>query len=131
MENQHKILTLTRLGLTSNQAKVYLALFRSGLSNAKGISENSGVARSDVYRVMAALEKLGLVEKIISQPCKFRAISIHDAFDILMERRKKVTSELQATTREIIDKLKDNNARTALEKDETQFSLFSEIPHTS
>jgi sugar-specific transcriptional regulator TrmB len=126
MENQHKNLTLTRLGLTSNQAKVYLALFRSGLSNAKGISKNSGVARSDVYRVMASLEKLGLVEKIISVPCKFRAISIQDAFAILMERRKKVTSELHVTTREILKQFKSNNARTALKEDETQFSLLSE-----
>jgi len=57
-ENQHTTLTLTRLGLTSSQAKAYLALFRSGLSNAKKISKNSGVARPDVYRVMEKLEKL-------------------------------------------------------------------------
>jgi len=126
MENQHKFLTFTRLGLTSNQAKVYLALFRVGLSTAKAISKNSGVARSDVYRVMATLEKLGLVEKIISAPCKFRAISIRDAFAVLMERRKKETSELHATTRGIIDKFKNNNARMALEEDETRFSLFPE-----
>jgi sugar-specific transcriptional regulator TrmB len=115
-----------RLGLTSNEAKVYLALFRSGLSTAKKISKKSGVARPDVYRVMAKLQKVGLVEKIISLPCKFRAISIQDAFAILMERRKKVTSELQATTREIIDKLKNSGTAAALEEDETRFSLFSE-----
>ena len=126
MENQDNLITLTRLGLTSNQTKVYLALFRSGLSTAKTISKYSGVARSDVYRVMATLEKLGLVEKIISAPYKFRAISIHDAFVILMERRKKVTSELQAATREILKKFKNNNARKALEEDETRFSLVSE-----
>jgi sugar-specific transcriptional regulator TrmB len=126
MENQDNILTLTRLGLTANQTKVYLALFRSRLSTAKTISKKSGVARSDVYRVMAQLEKLGLVEKIISAPCKFRAISIHDAFVILIKRRKKVTSELQATTREILEKLENNNARTPLEEDETRFSLVSE-----
>ena len=125
-ENQHTTLTLTRLGLTSSQAKAYLALFRSGLSNAKKISKNSGVARPDVYRVMEELEKLGLVEKIISAPYKFRAISIHDGFAILMERRVKETSELQATTREILDEFKNNNARTALEEDETRFSLFPE-----
>jgi sugar-specific transcriptional regulator TrmB len=126
MENKDNLITLTRLGLTSYQKKVYLTLFRSGLSTAKTISKNSGVARSDVYRVMAQLEKLGLVEKIISAPCKFRAISIRDAFGILMERRKKVTFELQAATREILKKLENNNARKALEEDETRFSLVSE-----
>jgi sugar-specific transcriptional regulator TrmB len=96
------------------------------LSTARTISKKSGVERSETYRIMAALEKLGLVEKIVSAPCKFRAISIHDAFAILMEHRKKVTSELQATTREILEKFKNNNTRTALKEDETRFSLFSE-----
>ena len=125
-ENQFKFLTLTRLGLTSNQAKVYLALFRSGLSTAKTISNKSGVARSDVYRVMASLEKLGLIEEMVSTPCKFRAISMQDAFAILIERRMKETSELQAKAREILEKLKEYNANMALEEDEPRFSLVPE-----
>jgi sugar-specific transcriptional regulator TrmB len=75
---------------------------------------------------MATLEELGLVERIVSAPSMFRAISIHDALSILMERRVRETSELQATTREILKKFKNNNARTALEEDETRFSLVSE-----
>jgi sugar-specific transcriptional regulator TrmB len=126
VESQIKLLTFIRLGLTSNEAKVYLTLFRLGTSTAKTISKHSGVARPDVYRVTKKLQKLGLVEKIISTPHKFRAISIHDAFAILMERRKKATSEVEATTREILNKFKNNNARTVLMENKTRFSLFSE-----
>jgi len=125
VEHQYEVLMLTRLGLNSNQARVYVALFLSGLSTAKTISKNSGVARSDVYRVMATLEKLSLVERVISAPCKFRAISMHDAVSVLMERRMKETSELQAKAREILKKPK-YNAMMALEEDETKFSLVSE-----
>jgi sugar-specific transcriptional regulator TrmB len=101
-------------------------LLRLGLSTVKIISKNSGVARPDVYRVMAELEKLSLVEKIISAPRKFRAISISDAFLVLMERRKKETSDLQAATRDILKKFKNNKARMAPEEDESRFSLVPE-----
>lgn len=75
---------------------------------------------------MATLEELGLVERIVSAPCKFRAISIHDALSILMERRVRETSELQEMIIGMTYKFKNNNARTALKEDETRFSLFSE-----
>jgi sugar-specific transcriptional regulator TrmB len=126
LELQDEVQTLTCLGLTSNEARVYLSLLRLGISTAKAISKNSGVARPEIYQIMAKLEKLGLVERIISAPCKFRAISMQHAFSVLIERRIKVTSELQATTRKILKKFKNNNARTALKEDETQFILMPE-----
>jgi sugar-specific transcriptional regulator TrmB len=117
---------LQRLGLPFNHARVYFALFHAGLSTAKAISKKSGVERSETYRIIAKLEKIGLVERIIYRPCKFRAISICDAFSILMEHRIRKTTELQAKINEIIKKFKNNNPRTALKKDEAQFSLVSE-----
>jgi len=75
---------------------------------------------------MVELEKLGLVEKTVSAPCKFSAISMQDAFAILIERRVKETSELQAKAREILEKLEKYNANVALEEDEPRFSLVPE-----
>jgi sugar-specific transcriptional regulator TrmB len=126
MAFQDEVQTLMRLGLTFNQARVYLALVRSGMSTARTIAKNSGVARPDVYRVMPTLEKLGLVERIVSAPCKFRAISRQDAVSVLMKRRTNEISELQAATREMLKVVKNNNTRTALEEDEPQFILVPE-----
>lgn len=85
---------LTRLGLTINQAKVYLALVRSGVSNAKTISNVTKIARHDIYRVTRTLEELGFVERTITVPTKFTAIPIREGFSMLQKRRNKVTSEL-------------------------------------
>ena len=126
MAFQDHIQVMTRLGLTSNQAKIYLALCKSGISDAKQVSENSNVERSETYRIIAKLEKLGLVERIISAPSKFRAISMQDTVSVLMERRIKETSELKAKTNEMLKKFKNNNARTALKEGEHQFILVPE-----
>jgi len=117
--------TLTALGLTNSQAKVFLALAKLGNATAKEISTVTLVARQEVYRVLVELQKLGLVEKIVSVPTMFRAISTDDAFSILMERRKSETSELQATIDEMVKKFKSGNAQVALEE-EAKFSLVPE-----
>jgi sugar-specific transcriptional regulator TrmB len=113
------------LGLTTSQSRVFLALAKLGEATAKEISSVTGVARQEVYRVLVGLQKLGLVVKVVSVPSKFRAISTDDAFSILMERRKKETSELQMTISEMLKKFKSDNVRMAPEE-ETKFSLFPE-----
>jgi DNA polymerase III alpha subunit len=54
------------LGLTLLQAKIYLALSKTGKATIKTISKASNSARQDIYRIMPTLQKLGLAEKIIA-----------------------------------------------------------------
>lgn len=116
--------TLTRLGLTLCQAKVYLALVRSGKSTARTISNVSKVPREHVYRVTSKLQELGLVEKAIAVPAMYIAIPMKRAFSILMERRQKVTCELQAKTKELIKNFGRTNAETTLREKGHQFILI-------
>jgi sugar-specific transcriptional regulator TrmB len=121
-----EVQTLTRLGLTFCQARVYLALVRSGIATAKTISKVSKVAREDVYRIMPMLQKLGLVEKAITSPSMFKAIPIQDGLSILLERRIEETSELQAKTKEVLQNLMEKNTKTTLQEEEPQFFLIPE-----
>ena len=116
--------TLTRLGLTLCQAKVYLALVRSGKSTARTISNVSKVPREHVYRVTSKLQELGLVEKAIAVPAMYIAIPMKRAFSILMERRIKETCDLQAKTREVIKNFGSTNAETIFREEEHQFILI-------
>lgn len=116
--------TLTSLGLTSCQARVYLALVQSGISTAKTISKVSNVARQDTYRITAGLQKLGLVEKTITKPVMFRAVPIKDGLSILLEKRSGETLELQKKTRELINILKER-VKPAFQQEEVQFALIS------
>ena len=53
-----EVQTLIDLGLTSLQARIYLALYQTGTSEAATISKVTKVARSDVYRTMYKLQQL-------------------------------------------------------------------------
>jgi sugar-specific transcriptional regulator TrmB len=124
LEFHDEVQTLTRLGLTSNQARVYLALVRLGPSTVKTTSKYTNVERSETYRIMVTLEKLALVERIISTPFKFKAITPKHAIAVLMERRTRETSELQIITKGMLQHFENSNIRRALEKDEQQFILI-------
>jgi sugar-specific transcriptional regulator TrmB len=92
---EEQILTLTELGLSTTQAKIYLALVKTKSQTAQAISTLSTVSRPDVYRVLNQLQDLGLVEKIIAKPEEFQAIPIEEGVSILLQRRIKKTRELQ------------------------------------
>ncbi len=112
------------MGLTSCQARVYLTLVQSGISTVNAISKVSKVSRQDIYRLADSLQKLGLVEKIISRPVSFRAIPIDEGLSILLERKVEETNELRALTKEIIQNLADSGKPT-VQQEAAHFSLLS------
>jgi sugar-specific transcriptional regulator TrmB len=104
------VLTLTELGLTGAQAKIYLTLVKSNNLTANMISKLSGVARSDVYRVLSELEEDGFVARIISKPEEFRAVSIGECLSALMQRRIDKTASLARKVRDLDDKFRVKEA---------------------
>ena len=107
-----EVQNLIRLGLSSCQSRVYLALVQLETATIKDASDVSGVARTDIYRIVSKLQELGLVEKIITAPVKFRAIPIYEGVSILMERKTNELSQLQIDTRDFLKDLKQNKPKT-------------------
>jgi sugar-specific transcriptional regulator TrmB len=115
---------LTRLGLTITQAKAFLALCRTGTSQPKTIAKESKIARQDIYRILAELQRLGLVERAITAPIMFKTIPLQDAILLLLERRVKETSELHKETRRLLKSFREGNKRNAFTVEEAQFVLI-------
>jgi sugar-specific transcriptional regulator TrmB len=62
MDNKNGILlSLRRLGLSGDQAKVYICLLENGASSHLEIARKTGINRTKVYRIVDDLEKLSLV----------------------------------------------------------------------
>jgi sugar-specific transcriptional regulator TrmB len=95
LELEDEIQVLESFGLTLNEARVFLALTLLGTANVKKISKSSNVAREAVYRVLPRLQKLGLVEKEISRPTRFSALTLDDAVTVLLALRNRETRDLQ------------------------------------
>jgi sugar-specific transcriptional regulator TrmB len=94
--------TLTQVGLTSNQAKLYIALLKAGRLSALNVSKHSKVPRQEVYRVLNELQDMGLVEKIIAIPNEFEAIPIDLGLQILISKKDDYVREIREKAKEIL-----------------------------
>ena len=70
---------LLGLGLSLNQARVYLAILKLEKTTVRKVAKFSKVRREEVYRILPALEKKGLVERLLGKPTEVRATVISDA----------------------------------------------------
>ena len=109
---------LQGLGLTQCQAKIYLSLCRFGCLDAKTISKDTHIARQDVYRVLADLEKERLVEKVINRPTKFRAIPLKKGISFLLKQKHKELSIIASQTKSLVDQFNRSNEQLLTEKAE-------------
>jgi sugar-specific transcriptional regulator TrmB len=100
--------TLTELGLTISQIKIYLTLLKlSTPSKAFNIHQSSGFPRQDVYRVLQELLEMGIVERIISKPNKFCAIELQNATQSLLEKKIVQYNELVLKTKDLVQRAKN------------------------
>jgi sugar-specific transcriptional regulator TrmB len=118
--------TLTRLGLTERQAKVYLALLRIGPSKAEAISIASSVHRPEVYRVVDRLQEIGLAEKHLSTPTMFSAVPINDAVAVLVSRKTMELKETYRKAKSLISRLDQENGPAKRKLAESPVLVISE-----
>lgn len=99
---------LTELGLTSLQARVYLALANRGPSKVMTISQATGIHRTHLYEVLKSLEELGFVEKQLNTAI-YTPISLKEASQSLMQSRQQEVSKLETAIKEIAERLPETN----------------------
>lgn len=124
MSHQDKTELLENLGLTTLQAKVYLAIISLRDATAQEVANLSKVARPDAYRIINQLSERGLVSKIISTPTKFQALPLKEAISILFERRTIRYYKLKTKIKEIVEK--DFTEKRENRQERYTFSRLSE-----
>jgi sugar-specific transcriptional regulator TrmB len=101
MSFDQETLVLEKLGLTSSQATVYLAMFSLDNPTARMLFRNLSIARQDIYRILSELEERGLVERILAKPTRFRPTPIKNALSILLDRKYNEAAELKKQANEL------------------------------
>lgn len=110
INKDESVAILTDLGLTILQAKVYLALLTKDSCTAKTISNISKISRPDVYRIIAQLEGLKLVEKTFGNPAYYQAVPIEMSTSILIHKQTTKLSEIKRKIPIIIQQLNESKA---------------------
>lgn len=77
---------LEELGLSSYEAKVFIALQSLGRGTARDVYRVSEIPRSQVYGAAESLAERGLIEVQHSSPMQYRPVSLEEARELLEER---------------------------------------------
>ena len=91
---------LTKLGLSKNEAKIYIAGLQYGTFSASGIATKAKIKRSTAYLSLDNLVSLGLVVEIVGARKKLYKVEHPAKLEKLTKRmrRKAVEAELLLTT---------------------------------
>jgi sugar-specific transcriptional regulator TrmB len=107
MNDEDTVEGLKQLGLTTYEARVFLALQKLGRGTASEISEITDVPRSQVYGAAEGLEKRGLIETQQSTPTVYRPVPLEQARTQLLER----LAQTGAETFDYLDEVQNTEER--------------------
>jgi sugar-specific transcriptional regulator TrmB len=126
MSNDENMDLLLGLGLTLNQAKVYLAILKLEKTTVGQIAKFSKVYREDVYRILPTLEHMGLIERLLGKPTEIRATPISDALSFLVSEEEDKFDERLKGMKGIVQRLSLKDWKQPLSKEENIFILIAE-----
>ena len=96
---------LSRLGLTSYEAKAYVALIRRGSSTAAQVARLGGVPRQRIYDVLATLVEKGLASGRPGRVVKYAAAPPEQAIESLIAHHRQELAELERSSAALVDQL--------------------------
>ena len=126
MSNDENTDLLLGLGLSLNQARVYLAILKLEKATVRQVAKFSKVRREDVYRVLPSLEKMGLIERLLGKPTEIRATLISDSLTLLVTEEKNKSDERLTGMRSMVQKLSLKDWKQPPPGEESIYILIAE-----
>ena len=96
---------LEQLGLSSAEARVYLALLENGVVGATAIASAAEVPRSSVYPTLCSLADKGMVEGGAGYGSRFTAIPPQAALPALVQREKQAVAQREQIASKLAEQL--------------------------
>jgi sugar-specific transcriptional regulator TrmB len=88
MDDADAVDALEELGLTSYEARVFVALQKLGVGSASDVDRIADVPRSQVYGAAEKLADRGLLELQQSNPIRYRPVALAEARERLRDRHE-------------------------------------------
>jgi len=102
----HLVGQLTRLGLTSYEAKAYLALIRRDSYTAAQVARQAGLPRQRIYDVLGSLVEKGLASARPGNVVKYAATAPERAIDTLIQSHRAQLADMEQEARLMVGQLK-------------------------
>jgi sugar-specific transcriptional regulator TrmB len=61
------VIKLAEFGFTTNQAKVYMSIIKSGSISVVKIAQNTKLHVQDIYKILHKLENMGLITRTVEK----------------------------------------------------------------
>jgi HTH-type transcriptional regulator, sugar sensing transcriptional regulator len=106
MENGDLVAQFTRLGLTSYEAKAYLALIRRDSYTAAQVARQAGLPRQRIYDVLGSLVQKGLAVARPGNVVKYAAAAPDRAIELLLGAHRDELSQMERDARHMVENLK-------------------------
>jgi HTH-type transcriptional regulator, sugar sensing transcriptional regulator len=126
MIQEEDLSTLAELGLTTLEARAYLALSKTETATIKTIARNANIAKQDLYRIMPRLQKLGLAKKIVAAQAMYKSVSLEEGISTLLESKAQAYTNMQLNATKLISKFKKNGFGDSASEEDSQFHIISE-----
>ena len=128
MNKQKLQKTLENLGLSRNEAMVYLAALSLGPTSVKQIAAISGVKRTSVYNIVDSLEQYGLLHVEVAGLKHLYVAENPEALSSMLERRKVDLNEALPSLMETYDKKAGQNAITYIQGMTAVRNMYKKMP---
>jgi hypothetical protein len=101
VDNDELVATLTRLGLTSYEAKAYITLIRRDSFTAAQVARQSGLPRQRIYDVLGSLVQRGLAVARPGTVLKYTATAPALAIELLLTAHREDLDHLEHDARQM------------------------------
>ena len=95
---------LVQAGFKDTEAKLYLALLKTGETTAGALQKATKMPRPVVYRTLSELHEKGFVDKELTMPNNFRATPLNLVLEIILKRKTQDYRELEKKTEAFLRK---------------------------
>ena len=106
VDNEDLVSQLTRLGLTSYEAKAYLTLIRRDSFTAAQVARQSGLPRQRIYDVLGSLVQKGLAVARPGTVVKYAATPPDLAIDLLLAAHRDSLARMERDAQQMVTDLK-------------------------
>lgn len=102
MSQETFLKTLTDLGLTQMDSRVYLFLAKRGLQQARDIAKPLKMNKQQLYRSLTNLQSKGIVNATLEHPARFSAVPFDKVLDLYVRTKTEEAQTIQRSKEEIL-----------------------------